>query len=283
MKLQDGEWYDRMYNNRALVPGHAAILARWTADSERTRADGPCVLDVPYGAAAGEKLDIFPAPQADAPVLVFIHGGYWRALDKSDHSFVAPAFTRHGACVVVPNYSLAPAVTIPQIVLQMVQAVAWTWRNIARYGGDRKRITVAGHSAGGQLAAMMLACLWQQHDAALPRDVARNALAISGLHDLDAIMRTPHLQSTLALDAQQVSRASPARLPAPRHGQLYTVCGGAESQEYLRQNRLIQESWGPRRVPICEELPGLNHFTALDALVDPAHRLHQLALDLLRA
>lgn len=283
MELHDGEWFDRMYNNRARVPGHPAILARWAADSQRARAEGPVELDVAYGQAASEKLDIFPAPQANAPVLVFIHGGYWRALDKADHSFVGPAFTRHGACVVVPNYALAPAVTIPQIVMQTVRAVAWTWRNIARYGGNPKRITVAGHSAGGQLAAMMLACLWQQHDAALPRDVVCNALAISGLHDLDPIMRTPHLQSTLALDAQQVAQASPARLPAPRHGTLYTVCGGEETAEYLRQNRLIQEAWGPRRVPICEALPGLNHFSALDALVDPAHRLHQLALDLLRA
>lgn len=283
MKLHDGAWHDRMYNNRALVPAAPAFLARWAEESGKARQLGPCELDLRYGEQPGETLDVFPAPHPGAPVLVFIHGGYWRALDKSDHSFVAPAFTRDGACVVVPNYDLCPAVTIPQIVLQMVRAVAWTHRNISRFGGDPRRITVAGHSAGGQLAAMMLACIWPQHDGGLPRDTVRNALAISGLHDLDPIMRAPFLQPSLNLTPQQVGQASPARLPAPKHGTLYTVTGGNESEEYLRQNRLIQEAWGARRVPVCEALPGLHHFSVLDALVEPSHRLHQLALDLLRA
>src|SRR3954464_4379593 len=170
MDQRDAAWHDAMYNNRERVPESAAILARWAADSARARAEVPCQLDVPFGAGAADHLDVFPAPHGDAPVLVFVHGGYWRALDKSDHSFVAPAFTRDGACVVIPNYALAPAVTVPQITLQVARAVAWTWHNIGRFGGDRRRIVVAGHSAGGQLAAMMLACLWPQLDAALPRD-----------------------------------------------------------------------------------------------------------------
>lgn len=283
MKLRDGGWHDRMYNNRELVPGHQDYLGRWSREAETARAAGPCELDIPYGTAPGEKLDVFPAPHGGAPILLFIHGGYWRALDKKDVSFVGPAFTRHGACVVVPNYDLCPAVTVPDIVLQVARSVAWTWHNAARFGGDRRRIVVAGHSAGGHLAAMMLACLWPQLDAALPKDTVRNALAVSGLHDLDPIMRTPFLQRDLSLTPQQVARASPARLPAPRHGTLYSVAGGDESAEYHRQNRLIEEAWGARRVPVCELLPGLHHFSILDALVDPSHRLHQLAVDLLRA
>jgi arylformamidase len=283
MTAKDGAWHDAMYNNRELVPEHPAFFARWAGESQKARETLTCELDLRYGDADGETLDVFPAAQADAPVLLFVHGGYWRALDKRDHSFVAPAFTRHGACVVVPNYALCPAVTIPDITLQVARAVAWTWHNAARFGGDRRKIVVAGHSAGGQLAAMMLACLWSQLDAALPRDAVRSALAISGLHDLDPIMRTPFLQPALQLTPQQVAQASPARLPAPRQGTLYTVAGGDESAEYHRQNRLIQEAWGPRRVPVCEILPGLNHFSILDALVEPSHRLHQLALDLLRA
>jgi len=281
--LRDGAWFDAMYNNRARVPEHPGILARWVADSAKARIEGPCELDLAYGTEPRERLDVFPAPNGDAPVLVFVHGGYWRALDKSDHSFVAPAFTRDGACVVIPSYTLAPAATIPQITLQVARAVAWTWHNIHRFGGDRRRIVVAGHSAGGQLAAMMLSCLWPQLDPALPRDTVCGALAISALHDLDPIMRTPHLQASLHLDSGQVQRASPARLPAPRQGTLYSVAGGAESAEYHRLNRLIQEAWGVRRVPVCELVPGRNHFSVLDALVEPNHRVHQLALDLLRA
>lgn len=283
MESRDGAWYDRMYNNRELVPDHAAYFERWARDSAKARAEGPCELDIAYGRGDGEKLDVFPAPQADAPVMVFIHGGYWRALDKSDHSFIAPAFTRHGTCVVVPNYALCPAVTIPDITLQIARAVAWTWKNIGRLGGDPGRIVVAGHSAGGQLAAMMLACQWQRLDPALPANTVAKALAISGLHDLDPIMRTRFLQPSLQLTPEQVAKASPARVPAPEQGTLYTVAGGEESAEYHRQNRLIQEAWGAERVPVCEILPGLHHFSILDALVEPSTRLHQLALDLLRA
>ena len=283
MEQRDGAWHDAMYDNRQRVPEHPAIFARWAQESAQARDEGPCELDIAYGDEAGEKLDVFPAPSEHAPVLVFVHGGYWRAFDKSDHSFVAPAFTRDGACVVIPNYALAPAVTIPQITLQVARAVAWTWHNIARFGGDRRRIVVAGHSAGGQLAAMMLACLWQQLDPRLPRDAVCGALAISALHDLDPIMHTPFLQKTLQLTPAQVAQASPARLPAPRHGTLYSVAGATESAEYHRQNRLIQEAWGARRVPVCELVPGRDHFSVLEALVEPRHRLHQLALDLLRA
>jgi arylformamidase len=277
----DGAWYDRMYNNRELVPEHPAFLEKWATDSAAARASNPCALDIAFGSEPAERLDVFPAAQEDAPVLVFVHGGYWRALDKKDFSFVAPAFTRHGACVVIPNYALCPDVTVPHITLQVARAVAWTWKNIAAHGGDPRRITVAGHSAGGQLAAMMLACQWPQLDAGLPRQAARNALAISGLHDLEPIMRTPFLQD-LRLTPDQVAAASPARLPQPRQGTLYSVCGADESQEYHRQNLLIQQAW-PGRVEVCEALPGLNHFSIMDALVEPSHRLHQLALDLLRA
>ena len=280
---KDGAWHDLMYNNRARVADSAAYFERWAAQSAQVRGRDRCELNLPYGDSPGQTLDVFPTTQPQAPVLVFIHGGYWRALDKSDHSFVAPPFTAAGACVVIPNYDLAPAVTVPQITLQTVRAVAWTWRNIARFGGDPRRITVAGHSAGGQLATMMLACLWPQFDPALPADVVRKALAISALHDLDPIMRTPFLQGTLNLTPEQVAQASPVRLPAPAQGTLYTVAGGDESEEYIRQNRSIQQAWGAARVPVCEPVLGRNHMSIVDVLVDPRERLHRLALTLLRA
>jgi arylformamidase len=282
MNAGDAAWYDRMYNNRALVPDHAMYFARWKEESAWARSRLPCELDIAYGEEPGETLDVFPAEQGDGPVLVFLHGGYWRSLDKSDHSFVAPAFTRHNTCVVVPNYALCPAVTIPQIVLQVTRAVAWTWHNARRFGGDPRRIVVAGHSAGGHLAAMLLTCLWPRFDPALPAGTVRSALSISGLHDLDPIMRTPFLQDSLQLTREQVAQASPTRLPPPASGTLYSVAGGDESAEFHRQCRLIQEAWGSQRVPVCEIVPGLNHFNVLDALVEPRHRLQQLALDLLR-
>ena len=281
MNLKDPAWLDSMYNNRNLVAGYATYFDHWAQASTAARSSQPCTLDVAYGQAPGEKLDVFHGAAKDAPVMVFIHGGYWRSLDKSDHSFVAPAFTAQGACVVVVNYDLCPAVTIPEITMQMVRSLAWVYRNIAQHGGNPKRITVVGHSAGGHLAAMMLACVWKACAADLPASSVKNALSISGLYDLEPLRHAPNVKDSLKLTPAQVRKASPALLPAPRKGVLYSVAGGNESAEFLRHNLMIQKAWGKKTVPVCEALPGLNHFSVLDALIDPAHRLHGLAQQLM--
>jgi arylformamidase len=280
MKKHDPAWLDRMYNNRALVPAHATHFARWAEASQDAREAHACETDVAYGEGLLEKLDVFPASRPDSPVVVFIHGGYWRSLDKSDHSFIAPAFKNPGACVFIPNYALCPAVTIPQITLQMVHALAWIWRNARRYGGDPARIHVVGHSAGGHLAAMLLNCRWAEVGADLPPDLVKGALSISGLYDLEPIMHVPFLQDSLRLNPEQVALASPALMPAPRQGVLYTVAGGEESAEFIRHNKLIRQAWGKRAVPVCETIPGRNHFSVLEDLTAPWEHLHQLAIRL---
>ena len=283
----DPVWLDRMYNNRALVPDHARYFARWTEDSRLARQHQDCDIDLTYGKRTGEKLDVFPAAgrqrsnRSGAPVLVFIHGGYWRSLDKSDQSFLAPPLTAAGACVVVPNYDLCPAVTIPDITLQMVKALAWIYRHVAEFGGDPDRITVVGHSAGGHLAAMLLTCQWSQWATDLPDDLVKNALSISGLYELESMMHAPFVKDDLRLTPAQVLQASPAWLPPPRHGQLYSVAGADESAEFRRHNALIQTAWGQKVVPVREDLPGLNHFSIVDALVEPGHRLNTLVWQLL--
>ena len=281
------DWYNSMYNNRALVPEHAAHFAQWAQTSAEARVSLKCTLDIPYGDGPNETLDIFPAKQANAPVVVFIHGGYWRSLDKSDHSFVAPALHEMGACVVVVNYALCPGtpeapVTIPDIAQQMAKALTWTWHHIAQHGGDPKNVTVAGHSAGGHLAAMLLACNWKQVDKSIPEHWIQKALSISGLYDLTPLRKTPFLQDSLKLTAQHAQMASPALWPRPKKGVLYTVAGGDESAEFLRHNRLIHQTWGPKTVPVCEDLAGLNHFSIVTDLTKKGTRLSALMKQLIQ-
>ena len=288
MVVKNSAWHDSMYNNRALVPNHAEHFANWTETSAQARKSLTCMLDVPYGEGVNETLDIFPASQPNAPVVVFIHGGYWRSLDKADHSFVAPPLHDMGACVVVVNYALCPGtpeapVTIPDIAKQIVKAMAWTWHNIAKHSGNPQQVTVVGHSAGGHLAAMMLACNWRAVDAAIPTGWIQKALSISGLYDLRPIRKTPFLQVSLKLTSQHARMASPALWPRPPKGVLYTVAGGDESEEFLRHNRLIHQTWGPRTVPVCENLTGLNHFSIVTDLVKKGTRLSALMKQLLQA
>ncbi|WP_090043378.1 alpha/beta hydrolase [Limnohabitans sp. 2KL-27] len=282
MPTQDAAWYDRMYNNRALVPDFADHFEHWKNASAQARDTLQPQLDVPYGDGPNETLDIFPAAKANAPVVVFIHGGYWRSLDKSDHSFVAPALRDMGACVVVVNYALCPGtpdqpITIPDIALQMARATAWVWRHIGAHGGDRGNITAIGHSAGGHLAAMLLACDWKKLGRDLPAGLVRKSLSISGLFDLAPVRKTPFVQADLRITPAHVRMASPAKWQRPSKGVLYTVVGGDESPEFLRHNRLIHQAWGPKTVPICEDLPGLNHFSVVTELTRSGSRLNVMA------
>jgi arylformamidase len=273
-------WFDTQYNNRARVPEHPQILEGWASASALTREKSVCDLDVPYGSGAGETLDIFRTTRADAPVLVYIHGGYWRALDKRDQSFVAASFTDAGALVVVPNYALCPAVSVEHITLQMVRAVAWVYRNAARYGGNPKHIVVAGHSAGGHLAAMMLSCDWPAFAPDLPPRVVKAALSISGVFDLEPLRHAPFLAPDLKLTPASVRKLSPAGFPSPA-GMLYAVVGAEESEEFIRQNELIRQAWGAATVPVCETVPGTHHMNVLRELADPGARVHRLGLELL--
>lgn len=286
MTTYDPAWLDTQYNNRLRVPEHGRIFERWATASARVREGMTCRLDLSYGTGPNETLDVFPAAQPRSPVLVFIHGGWWRSLDKQDHSFLAASLVGAGAMVVIPNYALCPGtderpVTIETIALQMTRALAWVYRNAALYGGSPGRIVVAGHSAGAHLAAMMLCCEWPEVDARLPMRLVHGALGISGLYDLEPIRQTPFLQHDLRLTPEAVDRLSPVRFRRPREGQFLAAVGGLESEEFLRQNRLIQQAWGTETVPRCEVVPQTDHFTVLHELADPHGQVNRMAVDLL--
>ncbi|WP_077034461.1 alpha/beta hydrolase [Pelomonas sp. KK5] len=282
MTRYDPAWLDAQYNNRARVADWAEQIDRWTRASAMVREGSECLLDIRYGEAASSTLDLFPTDVDDAPVLVFIHGGWWRSLDKSDHSFVASAFTDAGAMVVVPNYALCPGVSMEHIPVQLTQALAWVWRHAADHGGDPNRIVLAGHSAGGHLAAMLSCCDWKAVGRDLPRKLIKGAMSISGVHDLAPVEQTPFLQADLRLDAAAVRRLSPVLFPPPWAGMpFHTIAGAEESEEFRRQNRALREAWGERAVPVCEEIAGANHYTVLHDLVDPQGRSHELVRRLL--
>lgn len=271
----DPEWLETMYNNRINVKDSEKIIADWISQSSTFRSvltsKNRAKTGIRYGDGETDLLDIFLPETHNCekgwPVLVFIHGGYWYALGRSDLSFIADTFVKQGICVVVIDYALCPSVTVPEIVQQTERAVSWIHKNIENYGGNSDKITISGHSAGGHLSAMMLAADWAKHGYPEGQMPFRNVFTISGLFDLKPLQYTPFLKM-LALDDEQVRRASPVLYPAPAAGQMICTVGKEESSEFLRQNRLLKDLWGDTVDVTVLEINNKDHFTIVSDLAD---------------
>jgi len=272
------EYYEGQYNNRLSIPDAALFNQRGVQRSAQARERLSAHLDLSYGVSARQKIDIFPAAQPGAPVLSFIHGGYWRSRDKSEFSFVAEPFVAAGITVALPEYDLAPSVTVSTIVDQMHAAHIWLYRNVARFGGDPSRLFVAGHSAGGHLAAMMAAARWTEHDATLPADLVKGAYGISGIYDLAPMLHFS-FNADIRLDTRDVQALSPINLtpawPVPFH----TATGASESDDFRRQCRELAAHW-PQCVRGNVEVPGCHHLSVLEAMADPQSALFASVRDL---
>jgi arylformamidase len=251
------------YNNRARVPEHPRHIAAWQRDAAEWRAACPhAELGLPYGTGEREKLDLFhPEAAGEAPLAIFIHGGYWQALDRSHASHCARGLNGRGIAVAVPSYDLCPAVTVGAIVEQMRAACRFLWQRSGRH------IMAAGHSAGGHLAAMLLATDWSALDPSLPPGLVHAALPVSGVFELEPLLATS-LGQALKLDAPTARALSPRYMPSPGRP-MHCVAGGAESCEFIRQSRDMAAAWGGS----CEFLPGADHFTVIAPLSDPASPL----------
>jgi arylformamidase len=270
-RAYDREALDREYDNRRKVANAAELLAWCAAESENARRTLHWRRDVPYGPTPAETLDLLPAATVGAPVHVFIHGGYWHRLDKSDFSYVARGFAPAGAAVVVINYALMPSVTLDELVRQCRAALAWVHRHAKSFAGDPDRISISGHSAGGHLVAMLMTTDWPAFGA--PPDLVKSGCAISGLYDLEPI-RLCYLNDVLKLTPDDAARNSPVRVPPPRAGHLTLAVGGLEGDEYHRQTGDLARAWGERGFTSeVMDLPGEDHFTIVIQLGDPESAL----------
>ena len=279
--MTDPAFLSREYNNRELFPDHPLHFARWAERSAHARSTMTCHLDRAYGTSPGETLDIFPARKGDGSALMFIHGGYWRSLDKREFSFLAPAWVDAGVSLVVVNYDLCPKVSIERIVQQMLAASVWLYRHAEQYGMDEDRLYVSGHSAGGHLAAMMLAALWPVMDRSLPKDLYKGAIAVSGVYDLRPLVQVDWVNGDLRLDEESALKLSPAYLPPATRAPLALAVGGLESSEFKRQNALLAQRWKPVLAGSIA-MPGTDHFTVVDGLADPANALFAGAKRMMR-
>lgn len=263
--------YEVEYNNRARVPENPALIAGWARDAAAYR-ERHSPRSIPCGPGARNRIDFF-AGDRDGPTVVFIHGGYWQALDGSFFSHLAAGLNAHGISVAIPSYDLCPAVRVDQIIEQMRMAA----RELARF---RQPLVVSGHSAGGHLAACLIATDWASFDPALPRDLVVAAYAISGLFELGPLVDTS-INTALQLDHATAKAASPLFWKPPSRGSLDAVVGAHESAEYFRQSRTIVERWGSAGVPTrFGVVPDANHFTAVAPLADPGSPMVSRLLEL---
>jgi len=269
LSSSDQKALDAQYNLRAAVPEHPEYFERYAATSAAFRERWPGRLDLPYGDSARQAIDLFLPQAASPPLFVFIHGGYWQALDRKDFSFVAEPLVGAGAAVALVGYDLAPTVDMDTIVGQVRQAIAWLYRNAVAQGYDGGRICLAGHSAGGHLAAMALATDWT--GLGLPADVVKGVCAISGVFDLEPI-RQCYLNQVVGLDEAQARRHSPVLLPPQNRCPVMVTVGEHETPAFHRQSRAYAEALGRHGVP-CELVTqsGLDHFSIIMEMANEAN------------
>jgi arylformamidase len=257
------------YNNRARVPDFARIVEGWLADAAEYRQQAAferrAELSIEYGPSPRQTIDLFwpDKLRRDVPLTVFLHGGYWQSRDPSDFSHVAKGANARGLAVALVGYDLCPDVTVSTIVDQVRAAILFLHR---RHG---RRMTVFGHSAGGHLTACMVATNWRTLAPNVPADLVPTGLAISGLFELQPLLKTS-VNGKLGLDPAEARHLSPAFWPVLPGRKLEAWVGGQESPEYLRQSRSVVANWtGAGNVASYHDVPDANHFTVIAPLSEP--------------
>ena len=281
-KQYDQESLDAQYNNRLHVPDYADYLNRWRLLSEQTSQRLTVIKDIPYGKLSREKLDIYPSLQRHSRTLLFIHGGYWQMLDKSMFHFIADGFHAHGVTTVLLTYPLAPEVTMDQMVLSCRKAITWLYSNLSAFNGDAHQMYVAGHSAGGHLAAMLMATDWPHFHRGLPGNLLKGICAISGLFNLVPIQLS-YINNVLKMDMETAERNSPVRLEPSNACPLIIAVGEAETAAFNDQSNELYMCWKSKRITTqLLQLPAQNHFSIVESIIDPQSSLHQALRQLMK-
>jgi arylformamidase len=255
--------YETEYDNRSRVPEHPAIMAGWAAEAEDYRIASNCDIGIRYGTSQRQVYDVFKPREASGDALVlFIHGGYWRGLSHDMFSHMAKGLNERGVPVAVAGYDLCPQVTMGEIITQLRTCVVALWE---RY---QVPVVAVGHSAGGHLAACLLATDWSSVAPGMPPQIVRAAYGISGLYNLKPLTETS-INDDLKMTFETSGHLSPFFWPAPSGLILDAVVGGNESEEYLKQSRRIVDVWGlGGAITRYGEIPGTNHFTVIAGLTD---------------
>lgn len=271
---------DRAYSARGAVPDHLDIFADWQRRSGDFRAQtkGQCIT-LAYGPAPSQKLDLYLPPiipQAGLPVHIFYHGGYWQALSKEEHGFLAAPFTNSGVAFVAVDYSLCPQATLDDIFAESRQALIFLAENASRCGLRTSGWQVGGHSAGAQLAAMLAT---DEEISAL----ISSLVLISGIFDLEPLRHTG-MNRVLGLNPEMVARHSPLYLSPRDNPTVILAVGDNESTEFHRQTNELMAAWDAKACTTLQiSLPEANHFTALEVLADMDSPLFKSALTALQS
>jgi arylformamidase len=278
--IYTADFVERGYNNRAAVPEHPQWLAKYAEESQRAIAALAPRRDLRYGPGAKETLDLYVPSVPTHATFAFLHGGYWRALDKADFAFVASPLVAQGIAVATVNYDLCPGVSVATIVDECRRAMAWLAREGANEGAATGRIVVGGHSAGGHLVAMLYATDWREYG--LPGAPFVGGMTLSGVHDLEPLTLST-MNADLRLDVAEARRLSPVHHAPRTEAPLLVACGGDETTEFLRQSRLIFDAWPGNRPPGVNGplfVARRNHFSVVFDLADGESALTQALLAL---
>lgn len=268
-KGMDAETLEAEYNLIARRgPDFPELVERWLARSAAHREASGARVDVAYGEGEREKLDFFSGGDQAGPAIVYIHGGYWQRGDKNMYSFVTEAFIRHGVSVIVINYNLTPSVRMGQIPPQIRKAIAWAWHHAGDLGFSRDKMFVMGHSAGGHLTAMMMATDWPAFDSALPAELVRGGVPISGLFELEPLVHTS-LNTGPQMDIAEARAESPCFIPPVTNAPQLVVVGGGETSEFFRQSDsyVAQYATADRKMERYN-VPNDDHFDELERLAE---------------